>query len=195
MEKHETRYREGIWIGLIPRTDEDLVMTANGVVKATSIRLRSEDSKWDAEAVKSGRGYPWRPVPHIEGSHIPVHIADDLTVTRAEDEDTRLEVQMPQAHDAAKDLAEEMERRRMTRRFEETARQMKVTEDMIKRYGYSDGCPGCRKIQLGEEGARAHSQVCRRRVQGEMEKTEGGRKRTAVLIREGTSGRDDGQTN
>ena len=58
VEKHEARYREGVWIGLIPRTDEDLVMTSKGVVKATSIRLLSETSKWDVNAVKSGRGYP-----------------------------------------------------------------------------------------------------------------------------------------
>ena len=65
-----------------------------------------------------------------------IHIADDLTVTLAEDEDTNIEVQMPQAHDAARNVVEEAERERQDRRLETKARHMKITEGLIRRYGF-----------------------------------------------------------
>ena len=53
------RMREGIWLGMRMRTNEALISTPAGVVKAKTIRILPEDEKWSAamilEVEPSGR--------------------------------------------------------------------------------------------------------------------------------------------
>ena len=49
------RMREGIWLGMRMRTNEALIGTPAGVVKARTIRILPEDEKWSAAMILSER--------------------------------------------------------------------------------------------------------------------------------------------
>ena len=77
VDKAEPRYSEGIWVGLLPRTNECLIGTVDGVIKADSAAVKRlpEGSKWCRTTVEAMVGYPWQPVPGVEGDHIPIRIS------------------------------------------------------------------------------------------------------------------------
>ena len=50
--------REGIWLGMRMRTNEALIGTPAGVVKARTIRILPEDEKWSAAMILEVRGTP-----------------------------------------------------------------------------------------------------------------------------------------
>ena len=177
VDKHDARWREGIWLGIIPRTNEDLVGTPQGVVKASAIKRLSADSRWDVEAVRAVVGYPWQPVPSVAGAHIPIVIRKDLTAPGAAEEDSRIEVEMPATVQFEGESAEDEEKESRCNKPEIEAREMKITENIIKKYGTSNGCPGCKKIEEKTGGARIHSRVCRRRIQEDMNKTPDGKRK------------------
>ena len=48
---------------------------------------------------------------------------------------------------------------------------MKITAEMLERYGYSDGCHRCRALQRGHmEATVAHTKDCRKRIEAEAVK-------------------------
>ena len=49
----DDRYCDGIFLGMRMRSDEVLIGTPGGVVKARSVRRRAEGEKWDLEAAKA----------------------------------------------------------------------------------------------------------------------------------------------
>ena len=56
-------------------------------------------------------------------------------------------------------------------------------EKKLKKYGYTEGCPGCTAAATGTK-AKGHSDACRQRVEEEMEAEEEGRQRhSATLLR------------
>ncbi len=61
--KLDTKKREGIWLGLRWRSDEHLVGTKDGVVKARTVRRLLDDQKWNPEMINQIRGAPRRPTP------------------------------------------------------------------------------------------------------------------------------------
>ena len=44
-------------------------------------------------------GYPWRPVPTVEGDHIPININDDGEIIERSQEDTNIGADMPESKD------------------------------------------------------------------------------------------------
>ena len=57
------RMREGIWLGMRMRTNEALIGTPAGVVKARTIRILPEDEKWSAAMILEVRGNPKKTKP------------------------------------------------------------------------------------------------------------------------------------
>ena len=85
-EKHETRWEEGAWLRVIPRTNEDLIGTEDGVVKPSAVKRLSDNSKWDYNMLMNIKGYPWQPIPTVAGDHVPIMVKPDKTaVTRFKD--------------------------------------------------------------------------------------------------------------
>ena len=70
------RFLEGVWLGLCLRSDENIIGTPEGVVKARTVRRRPFDEAWNAEAIISMRGTLEFPVPGRKSDHIPsdVHL-------------------------------------------------------------------------------------------------------------------------
>lgn len=54
----EPNFRDGIWLGLRLRTDEALIGTPSGVIKARTIRRIPADEMWNAAMLWSVRGIP-----------------------------------------------------------------------------------------------------------------------------------------
>ena len=56
-------------------------------------------------------------------------------------------------------------------------RRTRITPKDISEHGYTVGCQGCEAIQLGHAQRRNHSEVCRKRLEEAMEKSEVGKDR------------------
>ena len=55
---YDTEWKDGIWLGHTRRSNEVVVGTADGVVRAYSIKRRAEGERWNGELLKSMRGSP-----------------------------------------------------------------------------------------------------------------------------------------
>ena len=54
------------------KSDESIIGTLNGVIKAKTVRRLPEDQTWCAEEVFNIRGVPSNPLPSDGGDHIPM---------------------------------------------------------------------------------------------------------------------------
>ena len=164
-EKHEGRWFTGVWLGVLPRTEESLIGTSEGVVKAAAVKRLSEDSQWSIEALRAVCGYPWQPVPTQAGDHVPIKIRERGVPATREEEDSRIEVDGPESKDETLQpfVHEESDRK---------LPDMKITRQMIEHYGPTEeGCSGCTKIMLQVGGKLQHSEACRKRIKGLMGET------------------------
>lgn len=71
----EDNFKEGVFLGMRLRSDEILIGTKNGVIKARTVRRKAEQERWDKDLGKAMRGTPQVPVPGRGGDHIPTSIA------------------------------------------------------------------------------------------------------------------------
>ena len=58
----DVRYEEGIWLGLVMKSQEVIIGTPSGVVRARSVKRRPEDVRWSADEVMKIVGTPWNQV-------------------------------------------------------------------------------------------------------------------------------------
>ena len=59
----EQKYADGIFLGLVDRSDEAVISTPGGVVKSRCIRRLPLDKRGDAAFFNSCKGTPWQPIP------------------------------------------------------------------------------------------------------------------------------------
>ena len=59
MNKLEPKFLDGIFVGIQDQSDEVLVGTSDGVVKARSYRRRPPSLRWPVEQLKAMKGLPW----------------------------------------------------------------------------------------------------------------------------------------
>ena len=60
--KADAKFHEGKWLGLSMKSDESIIGTPNGVIKAKTLGRLPENQRWCAEEVLSIRGLPSNPV-------------------------------------------------------------------------------------------------------------------------------------
>ena len=65
---------DGIWLGIKGRTGENIIGTAEGVVKAHTVRRRPKEERWSLEEVHAIKGTPGRPNPSNNDPRIPVRV-------------------------------------------------------------------------------------------------------------------------
>ena len=145
------RFEEGVLISIVEETDEVIVTTARGPIKARNIKRRDVTQQWCARAIldvkiKPSQFYfdtsPLRPEPHIHADPMEPRPAADI------DPD-----QKPQP------------------------RSFITRPSDFAVHGYTKGCPSCINLSKGlgasEDGAR-HSLKCRDRIrEARMGTTEG----------------------
>ena len=163
------RLREGIWLGMRLRTNEALIGTPGGVVKARTIRILPEDEKWSGASILDVKGTPRRPNPLVDDDTIPEDIAECAFDQQGQDDHDRGHEENVSQEPVLVRMSEIVPRT-VT---EEAWRSMYVTRRLIAQYGKTPGCPGCES--LGEKNGPSHSTECRQRLQDQMSNTSEGK--------------------
>ena len=151
-DKFDSECHEGVWLGHTRNSNEALVGTAEGVVRAYSIRRQEEDRRWSSRMIRELKGSPEQPDPKKAGTHVPVRIHFDPPSTTTP---------LPS----------------IPARQEKAMRRMMITPAMLTKYGYTDGCEACRLRAAGSDRRAEHSEACRKGLEEAMSKEEGGRER------------------
>ena len=61
--KFEDRWSEGVWLGCDVRSGEHLIGMDSGVFRVSTVRSKTEDTRWSPDKVMSMTGTPGQPVP------------------------------------------------------------------------------------------------------------------------------------
>lgn len=139
--KLECQWEPGIWLGHARGSNEVLVGTRNGVVRAWAIRRNTEEERWSATDIHDMQGTPARPNPNMPGHDVPILISIPAGDGQAQPEETR------------------------TPRTETEPRRTYLKARDFEAHGYTQGCEGCRRLQTGGMQARPHSAACRNRME------------------------------
>ena len=60
-DKLNPKFERGIWLGVHARSNEDIIGTPEGVLRASIVKRVPEDERWNKEAVLGIKGTPWKP--------------------------------------------------------------------------------------------------------------------------------------
>jgi hypothetical protein len=144
-DKYNSRWEEGVFIGVREESGEIIIGTEKGVIKARAFRRKgSEKERWSQEHVKSIGGVPWEPIPGREG----IEIKSSVNLPRDETEIKETE------HGVEKEVIR---------------RRLKITKEDVKRFSMTPGCKGCVAVNRGGQAVN-HSESCRARITEELEK-------------------------
>ena len=61
--KMDSRWEEGIWLGIYEVSGEHIIGTPDGCLKTKDIRRKPESDRWKWESIADVKGTPWEPVP------------------------------------------------------------------------------------------------------------------------------------
>ena len=150
--KFDTEWFEGIWLGHARHSNEHVIGTRLGAVRAYAIKRKPDDQRWDAELLKDLKGTPQQPDPERAGITVPISV--------------RIEP-LPVEQRGPQDTAREEPRQ---------IRRMRITEALLQQHGYTAGCEGCRFRRAGLGETRPHTEVCRSRLEAAMARDEAGRR-------------------
>ncbi len=125
ISKWDYRWYEGVWVGVVNKSGEHIVLTEEGATRTPHVRGRPEgEYRWNIGALNRARGLPWEPVPGKNSVQIPVRI--DIPDGEGE----------PKEDEFGNRVVER--RRPMTRR-----------ED-VEKLGPTPGCPACHNQMLNK---------------------------------------------
>ena len=65
-----------MWIGSIEPSDEHLIATEMGVIKARAVTAMMESKMFDAKSIQHIKGVPWKPSTKHRGYKIRTHIEE-----------------------------------------------------------------------------------------------------------------------
>lgn len=143
----EDNYEEGVFLGMRLRSDEIILRTKKGVIKARSVRRRPEAKGWDRDLGRAIRWTPRTPVPGRPGDYISTHTGG--VAGEADDQ----EQGPPQVQDGPQEEGNVPLPSPVDRELNEPRpmphRRMYVTGAMVEQHGKTDGCQGCRAIGTG----------------------------------------------
>ena len=150
-DKLDAEWHEGIWVGHARNSNEHLIGTVDGVIRAYAVKRQPSDRRWDGELAKNIRGTPQQPDPSRPGVAIPVRVNFEAVTV-----------------DIAPPVAEEEPERQI--------RRMRITATMLAQHGYTEGCEGCRFRRAGMGESRGHTEACRSRIEAAMAGSEAGKR-------------------
>ena len=153
-KKLAARSVEGIWAGIYPRTGEHIVIRHDGeAIRARTVHRVVEQERWNVNMIRDVKATPRQPNPNIEEKdRIDAKLATEEPAARPDGGAELGEPEQADGHAAPREL--------------------RITDRLLDKFGYTPGCPGCIHKQLGLEGHRGHSTACRQRVYDEMRKDE-----------------------
>ena len=134
------RWQEAVWLGKRWHNDEHWCFDLSNkcMYSARSIRLQHDGEQWNFEKINLVCCTPWK----LNGDKLEVGVPGVIPFTESETVEAmpKVPVYMP--------------------------RDFKITEDIIKKVGYSEGCLKCGAMQRGDPDSaeKRHSGACRTRV-------------------------------
>ena len=137
-DKFDTDWKTGLWLGHARDSNETLIGTPDGVVRAYAIKKYADGEQWSRTLVEQLQGTPGQPDPTKGGIRAPIVIKFDLPLT-----------DKPQTANTEEPLP----------------RRTMVTDTELQKYGYTARCPGCRARQLGLPAKKGHNEICRDRIE------------------------------
>ena len=139
--KIEPRWDTGVYLGSREESNEILIGTPTGVIKARSFRRQGRhEDRWDPDRILGIKGLPWEPIPGIKTYDIRSRVAVPV--------------------DTPGNVLDVPEREFASRRF-------KITTSDINTHGATIGCPACSNI-LRHKRAGNHNETCRARIHREL---------------------------
>ena len=132
LAKLESQWKEGLWLGHARSSNEILIGTREGVVRAWAIRKMPVGEQWDAGLIKEMKGTPCKPNPNKAGNFIPVYINFDAT------EDVEVDGELKPAQ------------------TEGIPRVAYIKGWMTDAHGFTEGCQGCAVKQAGMSVPKTH---------------------------------------
>ncbi len=152
---------EGIWVGQVARTGENIVIKESGdAVRCRTIRRVPIEHRWKAERVLLVRATPRLPAPSSKNP--------EVMESRLVDDEAR-ESPAPREDRPSQELADEP---REAQCRDNDIREFRITDRLLEKYGYSENCPGCEHKILQMPGHRLHTAPCRERLRNCMEHDE-----------------------
>ena len=147
-KKLESLWEEGVWLGHTRSSNETLIGTKEGVVRAWAVKRMSEEERWSAQAIREMQGTPARPNPNMPGNDVPVQIHVPIEIEGPA---------IPHPEPA---------------RNEDGARRTYLKAKDFEKHGYSENCEGCRRLRTRGMGARPHTEECRSRMEALLKEEE-----------------------
>ena len=147
MEKLEPKFEQGIWLGVCSRTDEAIIGTAGGIVRAGTVKRQAIEDAWKSTSLLSVAITPWTMGRQNKRRELTVENDDAEKLIKVDDTEVA-----------------------------GNPRRFRITREDIEKVGFSDGCMGCNAMHASKPAQR-HSEYCRRRVQENLKGTEEGRQR------------------
>lgn len=69
----DLRWEPGTFVAFVRLSNEYVIMTTRGFIKAHAIKRVPEEEGWSKDSVASMKGNPWKPVPGQVVTHILLH--------------------------------------------------------------------------------------------------------------------------
>ena len=70
----DTKWEDGLWLGHARASNDFVIGTRDGVVRAWAIKRKLEGERWDKELITNMTGTPSRPNPQTQGADIPIRV-------------------------------------------------------------------------------------------------------------------------
>ena len=141
---------------MLNSSSEAVVVTEQGLAiktRSANIRRVPESERWNVGRILEMRATPWPP----EG--------------RDNDFDIQVGMERP-AEMVPRDPGEVLMENKAARTY--------LRRADFEQWGLSEGCPGCRYLRTGQGRQQAHSEACRRRIQGLLKGDSAGSVRLAA---------------
>ena len=163
-DKITPTWKEGIFLRLLCTSNEYIIGTNCGVIKAHSIKTMPDAICWDTGMFREMQGIPWKQVPHKNDTRIPTHISDE------DESGDESNAEIGDAEGIAGNVVddEQTEVAAPIRYPEPNARAFAARRKDITRYGAIDKCRGCTATARDWKISFAHSLACRDRIMKQM---------------------------
>ena len=151
----KTKWFEGVWLGHNRGSNEPIVGTERGAVKAWAVRRRPSGERWSNELVSNMKGTPekWKAEANTDQADKPTWTDAD----NGEGAPSTGEVRRPP--------------------------KMYLKMKDFKRYGYTRECPGCVRMGRKAKPPYYHNDECRRRIEKMVFRDDAQRCRRAEMRR------------
>ncbi len=168
--KAEARWRYGIWYGSIEASDEHLLGTELGVIKARPVTAVREDQRFDGKAIDNIQGTPRRPSTKQKGTKIRSHIDENPEDGDADDEaEDDVQVEVYEEEDQNETIEDAAKQQAVTRSRVGESCSFYIKARDVAKYGTHAGCLG-RRLLLGEVATQCgHNRECKSRMTSAME--------------------------